>query len=74
MRKTPMQHERWQCPKCRHREFETNQFRAAGGRFAKVFNVDNRRFTTLSCERCHYTELYRADSSTLMNVLDFFVN
>ncbi len=69
-----MQHSNWQCPKCHHREFETSQFRAAGGRFAKVFNVDNRRFTTISCERCRYTELYQADSSTLMNVLDFMVN
>ena len=69
-----MRHRNWQCPKCGHDEFDTNQFRATGGRFAKIFDVQNRRFTTVSCERCHFTELYRADSSTLMNVFDFFTN
>jgi predicted nucleic-acid-binding Zn-ribbon protein len=69
-----MEHANWKCPKCRNRTFETSEFRTAGGRFAKVFNVDNRRFTTLSCNQCQYTELYRADSSKLMNVLDFLTN
>ena len=67
-----MQHDNWSCPKCQNREFETSQFRATGGNFAKIFDVQNRRFTTVTCTRCAYTELYRADSSTLMNVFDFF--
>lgn len=67
-----MKHEGWACPKCRNDEFETSQFRATGGRIAKIFDVQNRHFSTVSCTRCHYTELYRADSSTLMNVFDFF--
>ena len=67
-----MQHDNWSCPKCQNREFETSQFRATGGNFAKIFDVQNKRFTTVTCTRCKYTELYRADSSTLMNVFDFF--
>lgn len=69
-----MQHRNWQCPKCQHREFNTDQFRATGGMFAKVFDVQNKRFTTVTCERCHYTEIYRADSSTLGSIFDFFTN
>ena len=49
-------------------------FRATGGRFAKIFDVQNRRFTTVTCAQCQFTEIYRADSSTLMNVFDFFTN
>ena len=69
-----MQHRNWQCPKCSNDEFETGVFRATGGRFAKIFDVQNRRFSTVTCTRCKFTEIYAADSSTLMNVFDFFTN
>ena len=67
-----MQHEHWHCPKCRNQEFDTDQFRAAGGLFAKIFDIQNKRFTTVTCTRCMYTEIYRTDTSTLGNVFDFF--
>lgn len=67
-----MQHANWNCPKCRHAEFETGVFRATGGNFARIFDVQNRRFSTVTCSRCEYTEIYRGDSSKLMNVFDFF--
>lgn len=69
-----MQHENWQCPKCSNDDFDTGMFRATGGNIAKIFDVQNRKFTTVTCTRCQYTEVYRADSSTLMNVFDFFTN
>jgi predicted nucleic-acid-binding Zn-ribbon protein len=49
-----------------------SQFRAAGGMFSKVFDVQNKRFTTVSCKRCTYTEIYRTKTSRLGDVLDFF--
>ncbi len=67
-----MQHQNWQCQKCSNRDFDTDQFRATGGMFAKIFDVQNKRFTTVTCTNCHYTEMYRTDSSTLGNVFDFF--
>mgnify|MGYP001814825963 FL=1 len=69
-----MRHRNWQCAKCRHQEYESDQFRATGGMFAKIFDVQNKRFTTVSCKRCSYTEIYRTDSSSLGNVFDFFTN
>lgn len=45
----------------------------AGGDFAKLFNVQNKKFVTISCRQCGYTELYRAQTGTGMNVLDFLV-
>ncbi len=41
---------------------------------AKIFDVQNKRFSTVTCSRCKFTEIYRADSSTLGNVFDFFTN
>lgn len=65
---------RWTCPKCGHNRFDTDQFRATGGFLAKIFDVQNKRFTTVSCERCHYTEIYRADQSMLGNIFDLFTS
>lgn len=69
-----MEHRNWECPKCGNRSFETDQMQSTGGWFAKFFNIQNRKFTTLSCLRCHYTEMYKTESSALGNILDFFGN
>lgn len=69
-----MQHENWKCAKCSNRQFETDQFSATGGFFTKFFNIQSKKYTTLSCTQCGYTEMYKIDSSTLGNVLDFFGN
>ncbi len=59
------------CPKCGNKQYESDQFQATGGNFAKLFDVQNKKFITLSCIQCGYTELYRAQTSTGMNILDF---
>jgi len=69
-----MQNLNYNCPKCASTEYETGQIRAAGGFWSKVFDVQNKRFTTVTCARCSYTEMYKADSSTLGNVFDLFTN
>lgn len=69
-----MQQQKWECPKCKNREFETDRISATGGAISKFFNVQNKKFTTVTCTRCTYTELYRGDTSTLANILDFFGN
>jgi len=69
-----MEHPNWQCPKCSCPNYEIGQLRATGGLFAKVFDVQNRRFSTVTCERCQYTELYGAKTTALANVFDFFTN
>lgn len=69
-----MEHLNYICPKCSNRSFELDEFRATGGIFAKIFDVQNKKFTTVTCTRCTYTEIYRADSSTLGNIFDFFTN
>lgn len=67
-----MQHENWECPKCHNNEFEADQFAATGGGFAKIFDVQNKKFATVSCTRCGYTEIYKAETSALGNIFDFF--
>jgi predicted nucleic-acid-binding Zn-ribbon protein len=61
------------CIRCKNRTCEVGQIRAAGGFWSKIFDVDGRRFTTVSCQRCKHTELFAADSSKLENIFDLFV-
>lgn len=61
----------WKCPKCENRSYETDQFQATGGSFAKLFDVQNKKFTTVTCTKCKYTEIYKATSSELGNIFDF---
>ena len=37
----------------------------------KIFDIQSKRFTTVTCSRCRYTELYQAAQSSLGNVFDF---
>lgn len=67
-----MEHINYKCPKCGNRSFEMDEFRATGGFLTKIFDIQNKKFTTVSCIRCTYTEIYKADSSTLGNIFDFF--
>jgi len=62
----------YQCPKCKSSTFTTGQLRAAGGFWSKIFDVQHRKFTTVTCERCRYTEMYQVESGKLESVFDLF--
>ena len=62
------------CSKCGDRDYEIDRFRATGSFLAKIFDVQSRKFTTVTCRRCRYTEIYKADSSMLGNIFDLFTN
>jgi len=64
----------WECVKCGNKEFEKDQFQATGGNFAKIFDIQNKRFITITCTKCGYTEIYKTETTAGMNVLDFLMN
>jgi predicted nucleic-acid-binding Zn-ribbon protein len=39
----------------------------------KVFDVEGRKFSTVTCDRCMHTEFFKADRSALANIFDLFV-
>jgi len=63
----------YRCPKCGHDRYETGEIRTTGGFFTKIFDIQNVRFTTVTCSRCRYTELFKADSNRLEDIFDFFI-
>lgn len=63
------------CPKCGNRKADVDQIRTTGSGFSKLFNIQNRKFSTVSCTRCGFTELYKTGTSSgASNVLDFLTN
>ncbi|NMP15337.1 zinc ribbon domain-containing protein [Thalassotalea sp. Y01] len=67
-----MRHDKWHCPKCGHKDFETGEMRVSGGFWSRIFDVQNKRYFAVSCENCRYTEFYKGSASTVGNVFDFF--
>ena len=69
-----MQNLNYKCPKCGNTEYEIGEMRATGGALSKIFDVQNKHFTHVTCTRCTYTEFYQVKSGMLGNIFDFFTN
>ena len=69
-----MEQMQYVCPKCGCRHYEHDQFQATGSNFAKLFDIQNKRFITVSCAQCGYTELYLAAGDRGMDILDFLLS
>ena len=61
------------CPKCGCQHYEHDQFQATGGNLAKIVDIQNKRFVTISWAQCGYTELYKGGTSGGWNILDFLM-
>lgn len=68
-----MEKRQFECAKCGSHSFVHDQFQATGGNFAKMFDVQNKKFVSVSCNQCGYTELYKRETSTGWDVLDFLI-
>ena len=69
-----MEKRQFVCAKCGCTNYDSDKLQATGGNFAKIFDIQNKRFITISCTDCGYTELYRAGNDAGMNILDFLLN
>ena len=63
----------YRCSQCGDTTCDVGEVHMAGGFWSKVFDVEGRKFTTLTCSRCKHTAFFRADRSVLSNVFDFMV-
>lgn len=65
---------KYTCPKCNGKQYEIGEIRTTGSFMMKLLNIQNIKFTTVTCSKCQYTELYKTSSSKFGNVVDFFTN
>jgi predicted nucleic-acid-binding Zn-ribbon protein len=69
-----MERQAYKCPKCGNTHYESDQFQATGGNIAKILDIQNKKFITITCTQCGYTELYRGKTAMGWNILDFLTN
>jgi uncharacterized protein len=62
---------RYTCPKCGNKEYEIGEMWTVGSIWTRLFEVHNRRFTFISCQRCRFTELFK---TTQKNIGEFYNN
>jgi predicted nucleic-acid-binding Zn-ribbon protein len=68
-----MQQSKYHCPKCGNTIAEMDEIRTTGKGFSRFFDIQNKKFTVITCTRCKYSELYKGTASTLGNVADFLI-
>ncbi|WP_179318712.1 zinc ribbon domain-containing protein [Winogradskyella helgolandensis] len=64
----------YKCPKCHNNTCTVDQMRATGGTFSKIFDIQNKKFTSVTCKKCTYTEFYKAKTSAMSNIFDLFTS
>jgi len=64
----------YKCSKCHNRTYQIAEMRATGGTWSKIFDVQTQKYSSVTCERCSYTEFYKAKTSALSNIFDLFTN
>lgn len=64
---------KYSCPKCGGHEFELGEVFMAGSVFAKMMNLEFRRFSSVTCAKCTFTELFKTPKKDIQNVLDFMI-
>ena len=57
------------CAKCYNNQYTTEEIRTTG-KYSRFFDLQNKKFTAVSCTQCGFTEIFRGDSSMLGNFLD----
>lgn len=61
------------CAKCGYNDYEVLDVSATSGMMSRMVNLQNRRFSAVSCRRCKYTEFYKTESGALRNIFDLLV-
>ena len=64
----------YSCSKCEGSEYRVGAIRSTGSGLTRFLNVQNQKYSTVSCTGCGYTELYRVDGGRVGNVFAFFTN
>ncbi len=58
------------CPKCGNKEYNSGKLRIPGSRLAQLMNMRFRKFTVVTCKNCLYTELYACSNSNIDEILE----
>ena len=60
--------------KCDVSNFSEDTVTMTGKSWSRFMNIQNRKFTAISCSECNYTEFYKGESKGWESVIDFLGN
>ena len=70
-----MKYEKWSCPKCAEKNYDLGEIGVTVSFWLKIFNTQSKRYSSIVCEKCFYTEFYGNQySSRIANLFYFFTN
>ena len=69
-----MEKQRYTCSKCDGMEYKGGEIRTTGSGLSRFLDIQNQKFSTVSCVSCGHTELYRLDGTGVGNILDLFTS
>jgi uncharacterized protein len=61
------------CTKCGHTEVTTDSISTTGGGLSKMFDIQTKSFTVVSCSNCGYSELYKDVGNRGSDIVDVFL-
>ena len=62
---------KYKCPKCGNYQYEIGEIWSVGSFWTRIFEIHNRRFTYVSCQRCQYTELFKVPQKNIGEAFNF---
>ncbi len=63
----------YKCRNCGSDEYDLGEIHVTGSTIGKLFDIQGTKFTTITCRKCNYTELYKCPKDHFGNILDLFV-
>jgi|WetSurMetagenome_2_1015567.scaffolds.fasta_scaffold177695_1 uncharacterized protein len=62
---------KYKCPKCGTSQHEIGEIWTAGSMWTRILGFHNRRFTSVTCSMCHFTEFYKVPRKNIGEVVNF---
>jgi hypothetical protein len=62
---------KYTCPKCGNKQYEIGEMWTIGSLWTRIFEYHNRRFTFVSCSKCHFTEFFKIHKKDIGEVYNF---
>ena len=69
-----MENQTWKCSKCNSLDYSEDTVGMTGTSWSKFLNIQNRKFLSVTCSNCSYTEFYKGVTKGWESVVDFLGN
>ena len=60
-----MKIENWTCVKCQYDKHKKEEVRVVGGFWSKIFNIQTKKYESIICKNCSYSEFYKKNQHLL---------